>query len=129
MTRMAVIQNGIVVNIIEANDGFSVPGCSLVPSDTAGMGDSYANGTFARPATSVVVPEEVTDLQARLALIAADKLAAVEAVVAAADPATKAWFDRALTWRRDSAFIAALAPSLGLTSEQIDALFIDAAGR
>lgn len=75
------------------------------------------------------VPAEVTDLQARLALIAVGKLAAVEAAVAAADDATKAWFDRALTWRRDSPIIAALAPALGLSDADLDAFFTDAAGR
>lgn len=129
MMRTAVISNGIVVNVIEASDGFTLPGMTLVASASAGIGDTYTNGTFARPAPVVHVPAEVTDLQARLALIAVGKLAAVEAVVAAADDATKAWFDRALIWRRDSPIISALAPALGLTSADLDALFIDAAGR
>lgn len=129
MMRTAVIDNGVVVNVIDASDGFTLPGKTLVPSATAGIGDTYASGTFTRPAPVVHIPQEVTDLQARLALIAAGKLAAVEATVAASDDATKAWYDRALTWRRDSPIIAALAPALGLTSADLDALFIDAAGR
>lgn len=127
--RTAVISNGVVINVIEASDGFTLPGMTLIASATAGIGDTYANGTFARPAPVGHVPAEVTDLQARLALIAAGKLSAVEAAVASADEATRAWYDRALTWRRDSPIIAALAPVLGLSSSDLDALFIDAAGR
>lgn len=127
--RTAVISNGVVVNVIEASEGFTLPGMTLIASATASIGDIYVNGTFTRPTLAVHVPQEVTDLQARLALIAAGKLAAVDAVVAGADDATKAWYDRALTWRRDSPIIASLAPALGLTSADLDALFIDAAGR
>lgn len=128
--RTAVISNGTVVNIIEASPGFTLPGMTLVQSATAGIGDTYAGGVFTSPPPlPPPVPQEVTDLQARLALIAAGKLAAVEAAVAGADEATKAWYDRALMWRRDSPIIAALAPALGLSSSDLDALFIDAAGR
>lgn len=123
MARTAVIQGGIVVNVIEAGDGFTLPGCTLVVSDTAGPGDNYANGTFTRQPAVDPVPSEVTDLQARLALIAAGRLAAVEAAVAQSDDTVKAWFDRALTWRRDSPMIAALAPAVGLSEGQIDDLF------
>lgn len=123
MARTAVIQDGIVVNVIEAGDGFQMPGCTLVVSDTAGPGNHYANGTFTRQPVHDPVPDQVSDLQARLALIASGRLAAVEAAVAQSDDATKAWYDRALTWRRDSPMIAALAPAVGLSEGQIDDLF------
>lgn len=67
----------------------------------------------------------VTPLQARRALKAAGLLASVQAMVAAApedDDIRLAW-DWALTWERDSAFVAQLGASLGLTSAQIDDLF------
>lgn len=123
MARMAVIKDGVVVNVIEAGPGFELPGMTLVESESGGVGDTYAGGTFTRPTVADPVPQEVTDLQARLALIAAGKLDAVEAVVAQADPATKAWYDRATSWRRDSAMIAGLAPAVGLSEGQIDDLF------
>ncbi len=131
MARMAVVSgDGMVVNVVEANEGFTLPGMTLVASATAGVGDSYANGSFTRPPPlPEPVPEEVTDLQARLALSAAGLLASVDSAVAGSSEAVRVWYDRALTWRRDSEHIAALAPALGLTSEQIDLLFRDAARR
>lgn len=127
MARMAVIKDGVVVNVIEAKSGFELPGVTLVESATAGLGDLYSDGSITRPQIVVPVPEEVTDLQARLALIAAGHIATVEAVVTQADAATRAWFDRSRTWRRDSPMIAALAPAIGLTDAQIDDLFRTAA--
>lgn len=116
--------------MILADGGFSLPGKMLVASVTAAIGDTYnSDGTFTRSTPAVSVPQEVTDLQARLALINAGLLGAVDAAVAASDDATKAWYDRALTWRRDSQIIASLAPAVGLSSADLDALFIDAAGR
>lgn len=70
---------------------------------------------------------EVTDLQARLALEKAGVLHAVETVVKATGGPVAVWWDRALTIRRDSPFIAQLAPIVGLDDAQLDALFEDAA--
>ena len=45
--RCAVIENGIVVNVVEAQEGWEDPGGrTLVPSDAAGMGDSYDGTSF-----------------------------------------------------------------------------------
>ena len=45
--RYALIQNGVVTNVIEAPEGWQPPqGVRAVPSDTAGIGDTYADGEF-----------------------------------------------------------------------------------
>lgn len=70
---------------------------------------------------------KVSRFQARAALYAAGKLAAVEAVVAATGGmAAIAWAD-ASEFRRDSPTIAALAGAAGLTDADLDALFQAAA--
>ncbi|MGE0024329.1 MAG: hypothetical protein AB7S70_11940 [Hyphomicrobium sp.] len=74
-----------------------------------------------------VVPQAVTPYQARRALDAAGLRDAAEAAIAAADYDVRDAWEYALTIERNSPFIAALAPALGLSSEQIDALFIAAA--
>jgi hypothetical protein len=75
----------------------------------------------------VVVPFNVTPFQAKAALLAAGLLPAVEAAIAAASPiAQLAWTD-ATGFTRDSPTIAALSAQLGLTSAQVDDLFIAAA--
>ena len=82
------------------------------------------------PPIAVSVPAEVTMRQARLALHAAGKLAAVNAAIAALpDPPKTAalieW-EYSSTVRRDSQFVAMLGPALGLDSAALDALFIAA---
>jgi hypothetical protein len=76
---------------------------------------------------SETVPVAVTPRQARLVLLQAGLLEQVEA--AFDDMSHAAWIEwnYALEVRRDSPLIAALAPALGLTDEQVDALFMQAA--
>ena len=76
------------------------------------------------------VPAEVTMRQARLALHAAGKLAAVNAAISALpDPPKTAalieW-EYSSTVRRDSQFVALLGPALGLDAAGLDALFVAA---
>ena len=82
------------------------------------------------PPNVVSVPAEVTMRQARLALHAAGKLAAVNAAIAALpDPPKTAalieW-EYSSTVRRDSQLVALLGPALGLDTAGLDALFIAA---
>ena len=84
----------------------------------------------AEPADAPAVPAEVTMRQARLALHAAGKLAAVNAAInALPDPPKTAalieW-EYSSTVRRESHFVAMLGPALGLDSAALDALFIAA---
>ena len=79
------------------------------------------------------VPAEITRRQARLALLFAGKLDAVDAAIASiADPMARAvaqieW-NEALTIDRASPLITELAPALGLSEADIDNLFIQGAG-
>ena len=78
-------------------------------------------------ATPQPVPAEVPQWQARRALLAAGLLTAVEAAVAAASQDIQITWEYAPNIVRNSPFIAALAPALGLTDAQIDDLFRAAA--
>lgn len=77
------------------------------------------------------IPQRVTMRQAQLALLGAGKLDAVEAAIAAIPDATQrkaaqiTW-DKSSAVERNNGLIAALAPALGLSSGQIDALFLAA---
>lgn len=74
----------------------------------------------------------ITMRQARLALLGAGLLDAVGAAIAGIPgdqgAAARIEWEYAMTLRREHPLVAALAQSLGLTSEQIDALF-EQAGR
>lgn len=82
-------------------------------------------------ATKPAVPSEVTMRQARLALLGAGKLAAVDAAInGLPEPqrsAARIEWDYSSTVRREQPLVLGLAPALGLTSGQLDALFIAAA--
>ena len=77
------------------------------------------------------VPTRVSMRQARLALLGAGKLAAVDAAIdAMPEPqksAARIEWEYAAEVRRDNDFVAGLAPALGMTDAQVDALFVAAA--
>ena len=80
---------------------------------------------------AAAVPLRVTMRQARLALHGANKLSMVEAAIDALSEPTKT--AARIEWeysnevQRHNGLVAALAPALGLTDAEIDALFRTAA--
>lgn len=78
-----------------------------------------------------VVPQSVTMRQARLALLGAGKLAMVDAAIDSMPEPNKS--AARIEWeysnevQRHNGFVEALGPALGMTSAQIDALFVAAA--
>ncbi|MCB2052282.1 MAG: hypothetical protein KDE63_12720 [Novosphingobium sp.] len=80
---------------------------------------------------AALVPQVVSMRQARLALLAAGSLAAVDAAIAALPSpqkeAAQIEWEYATEVQRDSALIASLAPALGMDDAAIDALFVAAA--
>jgi hypothetical protein len=72
---------------------------------------------------------QVSMRQARLALLAADLLDDVEVMMSEADRAVRIEWEYATVVDRNSPLVAAIGSALGLTDEQIDALFADAATR
>lgn len=128
--RAAVIENGTVINIIEADSLNVFPG--LVDAAGAHIGDTWDGAAFSRPATAPVpVPASVTMRQARLALLGAGVLPSVSAAIAAmpgmAGEAARIEWEYARDVQRDSPLIAGLVPVLGMSEAQIDQLFISAA--
>lgn len=76
------------------------------------------------------VPQSVTRFQALAALHLAGHLPAVQATMTAPETpvlAKMAW-DNALSFERTSPTVAAMAAALGMTDEDLDALFTAAAG-
>ena len=77
------------------------------------------------------IPTRVSMRQARLALLGAGKLAAVDAAIdTMPEPqksAARIEWEYAAEVRRDNDFVAGLAPALGMTDAQVDALFVAAA--
>lgn len=73
------------------------------------------------------VPQSVTPYQARVALSRAGLLSEVESAVTQAKGEMALAWEYATTIERNSQFIAQLGSAIGLTSKQIDDLFVTAA--
>lgn len=130
--RAHVIENGVVVNIIEVESLDFLP--NLVEATEGSIGWLYDGETFSPPpAPPDPVPASVTMRQARLALLGAGLLDDVDAALAAIPDAmqrraAQIEWEFAATVDRQSPWVANLAGALGLADEQLDALFVAAAG-
>ena len=140
---------GIVVNIIEAVEGFVVDGAALVADDgTARIGGVWDGAVFRPPVPAPPpVPNVISRRQLMIALAAAGFISAEEALAAAQTGAVPAAivgiFDRLpaeqalaarITWAamtevyREDPLIGAIVAAGVATAEQEDGLFRMAAG-
>ena len=123
MVKVAVIENGVVVNIVlyEAlpKDAIEAVKCNI--------GDVWDGLEFTAPLpTPEPIPSSITPRQARLKLLELSLLDELEAVITT----NRAWqieWEYATEVKRDSLLIDAIATQADLTSEQIDSLFVEAA--
>ena len=95
--------------------------------------DGVWREVFAVEMAPVLVPQQITRAQGKAALIMQGLWGAVlDYVGAIQDPTQRALAEVALhdtlTWERSSPFLNAAVAGLGMTDEQLDALFIQAAG-
>lgn len=93
--------------------------------------ETLASADLSEPAV-VQVPAAVTMRQARLALLAAGKLASVTAAINALPSpqkeAAQIEWEYSQEVQRHNGFVSLLAPVLGMTAADLDTLFIAAAG-
>ena len=125
--------NGDVVTAVTQTSG-PIQGVGIVeiPSmvDIIGYTYNHVTGEFLQPPPSPVIPQSVTAFQAKAALLQADLLDDVEAMMT--DPATprivKLAWSEALTFERQSPTVVAMGSALGLDDAALDALFVTASG-
>ena len=131
--RMALIRNGVVENVIEADADFAIgDGALVAPAQDAGPGWTFDGAAFAPPAETPPTPRAVSMFQAREALrrttaaIGGNLLDAVNAYVEAhqrdAPTLALAW-EYATEVERDGKFVTALASVFELDAAAIDELF------
>jgi hypothetical protein len=146
VARYAVVSGdgGIVVNIIEAVEGFVVEGAALVADDgTARIGGAWDGAVFRPPEPAPPpVPNVISRRQLLIALAAAGFISAEEALAAAQTGAVPAAIARIfdllpaeqalaarITWAtmtevyRGDPLIGALVAAGVATAEQVDELF------
>lgn len=128
--RLAQIEGGIVVNVIEVDEDAVPDWAEGWPEAVeCGPGWSFSDGLFVPPPTPPEpVPEVVGAWQAKTQLLRAGLLAGAEdAVAASGDTELQIAWTSAPNFRRDSLNIAAIADALELTGAQVDDLFRAAA--
>lgn len=129
MTRFAIIEAGVVANIVEADADFAEMN-GWIPAGNASIGDLFDGTTFTpTPAPAPQPPVSVSMRQARLALLEAGLLDDINAAITQLGQAAAIEWEYATEVRRDSPLIALVASNNSLTEQQIDNLFISAAGK
>ena len=129
--KAAVLENNVVINVIIVESLDVIPG--LIDGTNAGIGDTWDGTQFIKPpAPPAPIPASITRRQAKLALLGAGLLDAVQPAIDAIPDATmrsaaQIDWDDALEFERNNATLAALAADLGLTPDQLDDLFRTAA--
>ena len=122
-----VITNGIITNTILVESLDVLPG--LIDAEQGGsIGDSWDGATFTPlidPPEPIRVPISISPRQIRQALTRAGLRAAVESAVAAGDQDIKDWWEFSSPFERNHPMVAGMAQALGVTSEQLDHLWIE----
>lgn len=140
VTIYAYDKNGVYTNAAEVDPMGEVPaGLMTAPPALTGTQVAQAVGGVwvvlpeypVGPVQPPQVPAAVTMRQARLALLGTGLLANIEAAIDALPSpqkeAARIEWEYSQEVQRHNGFVSVLAPMLGLTQEQIDALFIAAA--
>lgn len=129
--RAHIIENGIVTNTIEVERLDFLP--NLIDGPEGGIGWTWDGETLAPPPEQPVpTPSSITMRQARLALLAAGKLAGVDAAIdALPEPhrsAARIEWEYANSVERNSDLTLMMGAALELDGSAIDAIFVVAAG-
>lgn len=126
--RYAIIENGTVVNVVVAEPDFAEEQGWTPVAGSVATGWAFNGDVFEEPAPKLPpVPESVTPMRAKLALLQYGLLDAAEATIAQANPAIRIMWSNALEFRRDDPAVNAVGAALKLTSSQMDDLFRAAA--
>jgi len=128
--------DGNAVNTWGGNWGYTpdapnplfIPTGDIVHAPSVGVDyNGYTLIEWHMDAAPAVVPSRITPRQVRLLLLQQGKLAEVEAMIAGQPEAVRITWEYALEFNRADPLLAQLAGQLGITGEQLDQFFIEAA--
>jgi hypothetical protein len=127
--RFAIIENGKVVNLAVSDKALAA---NWQPCDeSVKIGDAWTGKDFSRVSEPVKVPTVVSMRQARLALLNVGKLALVDAAIqnmtSPQREKAQIYWEYSIQVGRYSPMTLAIGTAVGLTSAEIDSLFIEAA--
>jgi len=124
-----VIENGIVTNTIMVDSLDVFP--NLIEATEGTIGWLWDGVSLTPPVVTpeqVTVPQVVTMRQAELALLAAELLDDIEALIPTLSRVDQISWTRASTVERNNPLVAYIQSIKGLSDTDIDNLFIQAAG-
>lgn len=123
--------DGITAELIARNGGAPLDPETLALIAAAKAASDAAVAAFVPPEIPVTPAPSisVSRLRMKLALKELDLLTTVEAVVAAAGELAQIYWAEATEFERDHPMVVNLGAAAGLTSEEIDNIFINAATR
>ena len=136
----AFIQNGIVTNVLRVEPSTiyapNVAAQYIPAPEGVEVGWLYDGAEFSAPAPQPApAPTTCTPAQGLIALYALKQLteqSILDVIAKIPDPVQRytatIGYQRATTWQRGSATITTMAQLLGLTDEDLDALFVYAVG-
>lgn len=127
--RAHVIENGMVVNTILVESLDFLP--NLVDSSNGGkIGDLWDGENFTTPEPTTSAPESITPRQGMLILSRYNLLTPVQSALANMEGQegveARIDFERANEWKRDWPLLIGMATQFGLSSAQIDQMFVEA---
>lgn len=139
MLRKVFIKDGVVVTVCNVGMSEAMITCAssdshvLVTDDSIDVNHGYGYSSLEGvdtfipvPMTPTGCPKVVKMKQARLALLDAGHLTAVETAIASMSKAAQIEWEFSETVERDSALVAAIATLIPLTDAEVDALFVTA---
>lgn len=123
--KFAIVNEDVVVNIAEAPDEFGIAN-DWIASETAKIGDAWDGESFTTPIPVQIIPESVTALQGLLALEEQGLSQAYEEWASSNERTfvEKAFINKAITWKRTDPVLQEGAAALGLSTEDLDSLFL-----
>lgn len=131
MRRWAQMSGAVCANVVEQDAAPTFGGEWLdVTGLPVGPGNIWDGSAWLAPVADVADVASVTPRQARLALLAINKLDALEAAIdALPEPVrtrARLEWDYTSEIRRDNELLLQIAPLIGLSAPQLDAMFASA---
>ena len=127
MSRYAIIENGKVKNVVVADESLAQAN-GWVNGTNANIGDEWDGATFTPTDPVIPVPDSVSTFQAKAALLDAGLLDDFQALIddAGTSAVLKLAWTCAPVFLRNSPAIVSMTALAGLTSGEVDDLFIAA---
>ena len=128
--KAAIIESGTVTNVALVSSADFAQSQGWIVSEVAKIGDSYdaETGEFTTPEPAPTpIPQVVTMRQARLALLQQGLLASIQPAIDSLDEPHRSGAN--IEWEysqeveRNRPFVELLSQALGLTDDDLDALF------